>query len=75
VEAPRALEAAAPPAPPAHEPARSADARGSVFFETAEAESELDPMLLIRLQETLEKFGARGPPCPSFRQMRKVADG
>ena len=34
------------------------DGRGSGFFETVEAESACDPQLLMRLQETLQKFGA-----------------
>ena len=34
------------------------DGRGSGFFETVEAESARDPVLLMRLQETLQKFGA-----------------
>ena len=35
------------------------DGRGSGFFETVEAESARDPQLLMRLQETLQKFGAQ----------------
>ena len=35
------------------------DGRGSGFFETVEAESACDPQLLMRLQETLQKFGAQ----------------
>ncbi|KAK9819481.1 hypothetical protein WJX81_002292 [Elliptochloris bilobata] len=57
---------AEPPRPPvdAGPPAgeeRTNGNRGSMFFETVEAESSRDPNLLLHLEETLEKFGALPP--------------
>lgn len=43
--------------PPAAPQTVHADSRTSVFFETAEAESARDPMLLHHLEEMLDKFG------------------
>ncbi len=43
----------------------AANRRSSVFFETAEAERARDPKLLLRLEETLDKWGARSAVCMS----------
>ena len=43
----------------------AADRRSSVFFETAEAERARNPTLLLRLEETIDKWGVRSAVCMS----------